>query len=154
MMTKEDLFYSETVRRTQEQYSSKQHFDTMATAVLGLGGVVLSAMVVAISADFVQWSQSTALMVLISFSILAVFTIINLWTRVWEFQPALSDLEANTKSTKYDKDAVLLWAARMMSKAIANNEKILCRKAWYLRISYAALAVEILSLGILVYKYV
>ncbi len=149
-MTKEELFYSETVRRTQEQYTSRQHFDTMATAVLGLGGVVLSAMVVATSNWSVIWAHSASLAVVIAFAILAIFTIINLWTREWQFQPSLLDLESNTNSTEYSRDKVLEWAARMMSKAITNNEKILYRKAWCLRISYTALAIEILSLGILV----
>lgn len=148
-MNKAELFYNETARRTQEQYSSSQHFDTMATAVLGLGGLVLSAMVVTVS-HWSNWSIIPASLVMVFFLALAITAITSLWTRVWQFQPQLSHLETNVKSGKYKSETLLIWSSHWMADAVVNNERRLTYKANCLRISYITLAIEVCMLGILV----
>jgi len=148
-MTKEELFYSETVRRAQEQYEARQHFDTMATAVLGVGGIVLSAMVATVS-HWVCWSIVPASIIITSFIVLAIFTIASLRIRTWQFQPSLSNLETNIRSDEYGNNTMLMWSAKWMADAISNNKEWLTYKANCLRRSYVCLAIEILAIGVLV----
>lgn len=150
-MNKEELFYSETLRRTQEQYSARQHFDTVTMALLGVGGIVLSTMVATVS-HWACWSIYPAVVVISSFLALAFFTIKSLQIRKWQFQPSLAHLEANIKSGKYDDETMLIWSGEFMAKAIENNKQWLKYKANCLRASYIILAVEVLALGVLVFS--
>jgi len=148
-MKKEELFYNEATRRAQEQYAARQHFDTMSTAILGAGGLILSAMVVTIS-NWVCWSIIPASIVIISFLSLAVFTIDGLRIRKWQFQPSLSNLERNIQSRKYDDDIMLMWSAKWMSDAIYNNKEWLTHKANRLKYGYICLAIEVFFMGVLI----
>ena len=150
-MKKEELFYSETARRAQEQYSARQHFYTMATAVLAVGGVILSAMVATVS-HWVSWSIVPASVVIISFLVLAIFIIKGLRIREWQFQPALSNLETNINSKEYDDRIMLMWSAKWMADAIENNKKWLNYKASHLKYGYICLAVEVFAIGILIFS--
>ena len=152
-MNKEELFYSEAARRTQEQYQSRQHFDTMTTAILGFGGLIASSMVITVD-NWSQWSVIPAIIVLVSFLILAIATIVSLLVRTWQFQPALKSLQSNIESKEYNDSALIEWSAKYMSEAIEHNEKLLRFKTYCLRISYIILAIEVLSLGLLIWSTV
>jgi hypothetical protein len=69
-----------------------------------------------------------------------------LWLRNWEFQPNLSELAKNIKSLKYEDEALILWAAKWMSDAVANNKRPLRIKARCLRAAYICLSIEALSI--------
>jgi len=147
-MNKEELFYSETMRRTQEQCAARQHFDTMSVTILSVGAIVLSAMVVTLP-HWSCWSIVPASLLIISFCILAIYAIIGLWQREWDFQPNLSDLDSNVDSN-YQNTELIKWAAHWMAQAISDNKKWLVIKAKCLRVSYIALAIQALALGILI----
>jgi len=148
-MNKEGLFYSETVRRTQEQYDSRQHFDTMATAVLSVGGIVLSTMVVTVS-HWSNWSIIPASLAIIAFFILSFSMVRSLWISEWDFHPPLQLLSTNVKSSKYTDNELIQGASDLMIEAITTNEKTLSRKAKWLNFGYITLAVEVLLIGWLI----
>ena len=147
-MNKEELFYHETTRRTQEQYASRQHFDTMSTAVLGLGSVILSAMVFTVP----YWSKCSifpASVVIGSFLILAISAVWGLMIREWKFKPKLDMLKANVEAGYEDKD-IIKFTADAMSAGVGINEAKLRAKAIRLGVSYGALVLQVIALAFLI----
>lgn len=144
-MNQEELYYTEVCRRTEEQYKTRQHFDTMSVAILGFAGVLLSLTPIAAS----TWSDYLIYPIVtmgISFIAIATSTIFGLWLRNWEFQPNLSELNEHIESMEYEDEALIFWSANWMSDAVANNKKPLRIKAICLRIAYIFLSIEALSL--------
>ena len=150
-MNRAELYYSEAVRRTEEQLKTRQHFDTMATAVLAASGVILSIMALSTS-EWACWSIYPAIAVVLSFAAVAISTIVGLWLRKWQFQPPLSTLYKHMESLEYEDEALAIWTAKWMSDAVENNKTFLTRKSICLRAAYIFLACEVISLGVFIFS--
>jgi len=144
-MNQAELYYTEACRRTEEQHKTRQHFDTIAIAVLGFAGILLSLTPFAAS----KWSAYSiypTISMSIAFVVIAASMVYSLWLRNWEFQPNLSELDKNVKSLEYEDETLVLWSAKWMSDAVANNKRPLRIKAICLRIAYIFLSIEAFSL--------
>ncbi|MBN1177339.1 MAG: hypothetical protein JXA51_06625 [Dehalococcoidales bacterium] len=144
-MNQAELFYSEVCRRTEEQYKTRQHFDTVAVGVLGFSGVLLS-LTPFVASKWSDYSIYPIITICIAFIAIAVSTVFGLWLRNWEFQPNLSELAGHIESLEYENEALVLWSAKWMSDAVANNKRPLRIKAICLRVAYTFLSIEALSL--------
>jgi hypothetical protein len=120
IMERDKLCYDVARNRIQEQDKRRQHFDMMATAVLGFSGVIVSVMALSIS-EWADWSFWPAVFVLIFFAVVALSTIKVLWVRKWELQPPLADLYKYMDSAEYNDKALTLWTAKQMATGIKNN---------------------------------
>lgn len=145
VMKQVELFYTEVCRRTEEQYKTRQHFDTIAVAVLSFSAFLLSFIPFAAS-NWTEYSIYPTIILGISFISIAIVTVYGLWLRNWEFQPNLEELNKNVESREYDDDGIALWSAKWMSDAIVNNKRPLKIKAICLRVAYSILPIEALSL--------
>lgn len=144
-MNKAELYYGEVCRRAEEQYKASQHSSSTAIAVLGFAGILLSLTPFAAS-EWTDYSIYPAIIISIAFIAVTISTVSGLWSRYWEFQPNLSELVKHIESLEYDDEALILWSAKWMSDAVANNKRPLRIKALCLRIAYIGLSIEALSL--------
>jgi len=144
-MNRAELYYTETCRRADEQYKARQHFDTIATAILGLSTILLGLTPFA-SSEWTNWTIYPIAVAVISFLVVSISTIYSLWLRKWEFQPGLHDLGKSVETLKYKDRDLVLWSAKWMADSITSNRTPLTTKAICLRIAYIALAIEAISI--------
>jgi len=147
-MNRDELYYDISKSQTEEQDRRRQHFDTMATAILGLSGGLASILVFTAS-KWVYWSVIPAIGTMIGFCGVAVSTIIVLWLRKFALMPVLDDLHKHMNSGEYEDEALSIWSAKQMASAIKINNNPLTKKAKWLRRSYIWLSIEVVTLGIL-----
>ena len=147
-MNRDELYYDISKSQTEEQDRRRQHFDTMATAILGLSGGLVSILAFTAS-KWAYWSVIPAICAMIGFCGVAVSTIIALWLRKFDFQPRIDDLYEHMNSGKYEDEALSIWSAKQMASAIKRNNDPLTNKAKWLRRSYIWLSIEVVTLGIL-----
>lgn len=148
-MNKNDLYYGEATRRTNEQYESKRHFDSMATQILGFSAVVFSLLIFDES-DYNALQIALFSLSLVFFILVAISTIRVLWLRGWSFSPPLPAMYKNLGSDEYNDESLYLWAGNCLSESLENNENTLDSKAKWLRFSYLSSALEVITIGILV----
>jgi len=149
-MDRAHLYYDVACTRTQDQDKQRRHLDTMAAAFLSLSGVLVGVM--AFTASYWSWwSVYPAVVVMLGFAGVAISTIIGLWLRRWEFQPPLDELYKHMESGEYEDEALVIWTAKWMADAVANNSKgPLRRKTVWLRLAYVCFAVEATALWVCV----
>ena len=147
-MDRDELYYDIAKTQTEEQDKRRQHFDTMATAILGLSGVLVSILAFTAS-RWIFWSIVPAIGAMIGFCGAAISTIVALWLRKFYFAPQIDVLYEHMDSGKHEGEALSIWAAKQMADAIRRNNNPLANKAKWLRRSYIWLSIEVVALGIL-----
>jgi len=146
-MIGEELYFKVACYQGEEQDKRRQHFDTVALALIGLAGALIGIMAFTVS-EWVWWSIGLAIMTVIGCVGVALACLLIIWARRWEIQPPLRDIKRHI--TEYEDKPMILWAANQMSSAIENNERPLHIKASCQRIACGFLALQIIALGILI----
>ena len=148
-MTSAQLYYDVARFQTEEQDRRRLHFDTMATAILGLSGALIGFIAFTVD-EWASWSKWPFTASLVSFSCVAFFTIVELRLRRWIRQPPLRTLREHILNDAYSDTRVMSWTAKQMSRAIQANEKPLAVKARWLSWAQTSLAVHVVLIGILI----
>lgn len=148
-MKRDELYYGEAIRQTNEQCENRKHFDSIAVQVLGFSAVCASFLLLA------KWHITTFQLCFVILSLLfflasAITTILALRLRKWELNPPLSDLYKNMESREYEDEALTLWSGKALSDSIDKNDKVIDSKAGYLNYAYIFLGLEVVSIGIVV----
>ena len=147
-MKRDDLYYGEAIRQTNEQCESRRHFDSIAAQTLGFSAVSFTFLLA--KWHFTTFHLCFVVLSLFFFSLVAISTILALWLRKWELTPPLSDLYKHMESREYEDEALALWAGQALSDSIDNNDKVLYLKAGYLKYAYIFLGLEVVSIGIVI----
>lgn len=145
-MNGDELYYDVARQQAQEQDERRRHFDTVAMTLLGFSGVVISLMSLG-SGNWASWSLWPAIGALVSFGAVALSTLFVLWLREWHFQPPLADLHKNVTSGTYDNEALVVWTAKQVARAVEHNKQPLRNKALWLRLSYVCTVLEVASMA-------
>ncbi|MBI3743267.1 MAG: hypothetical protein HY261_03150 [Chloroflexi bacterium] len=141
-MTKGEVFYDAAKAQVDEQDTRRQHFDTMASSVLGFAAILVGLTSFTVG----RWlTLSTALffLMLATFASVAFFVLQELWLRGWKQQPKIGDLEQHAKDAQYDDETIVTWTARQLGRAVKENECTLTEKAEALRFAYFALVFHV-----------
>ncbi len=132
-----ESYYDLARIRTEEQDKRRIHFDTMASAMLGVSGAIVA--LTGFTTE--QWTRLTVGLfgpVLLIFLLTAHYVYNELALRGWILRPVLKEYAGHIYDPTYLDTELVFWAATEMDRANAENEQHLTDKAYWLDRTYKA----------------
>ena len=123
---------------------------TLATALLGVTGLIVSDFIGEINSLPQILASLPAVAVVVCFTVSIFLSTMTMFVRKWYISPHPNELRSHIPNPEYEDDGLVEWVADGMTKAYHCNNEILDEKSKYLELTMRAFWCEVAFLVVLV----